>query len=77
MMETQLFWVFDKWFGKRLGGINVVEEIFQTGKSTVYIVFTQSNEVEINNESLNKKYWRQQKKTTFLNFWLKKAIKIK
>lgn len=52
-METQLFWVFDKWFGKRLGGINVVVEIFQTGKSTVCIVFTQSNEVEINNEALN------------------------
>lgn len=33
----------------------MVEEIFQTGKSTVYIVFTQSNEVEIHNEALNKK----------------------
>lgn len=73
MLKTQLFWVFDKWFGKRLGGINVVEEIFQTGKSTVYIVFTQSNEVELNNEALNKKILETTKENYFSKFLAQKG----
>lgn len=51
----------------------MVEEIFQTGKSTVYIVFTQSNEVEIHNEALNKKILQTTKENHYSKFLAQKG----